>query len=146
MQSCLEIAIEICEIEHMLTFVSVDIEVSHEHDAVFSQCSRLVSTENIHRSKILNCIEFLDNDFLLRHFDRAFCEVCGDNERKHFRSKSDSDSERKEQCSGPALCETIYYKHNRHHDEHECNEKPAHFVDPFIKTRERSCPCEALCH
>src|SRR5699024_5972619 len=57
------------------------------------------------------------------------------NQREHFGCQTDGNCNRKKKCSLPVILRnSVNEKDKGNHDEHEFNQKPTDFVNPFIKT------------
>ena len=64
----------------------------------------LVGAEHVHRAEVLDGVEPLDDDLLLRHRQRALGEADRDDHRQHFRRQADGHGQREEEAPRFQLC------------------------------------------
>ena len=55
--------------------MTADIKVMLKNDIVLSQRAGFIGTQHVHRAKVLNGIQSLDDHFAPRHGDSAFRQV-----------------------------------------------------------------------
>ena len=76
----------------------MDIKRILQNDFILGQGSCLICTQNIDSPKVLDRIEFFDDDFFLGHDDGAFGKTRRNNHRQHFRSQTNPNAEGKDAC------------------------------------------------
>ena len=74
----------------------MDIKRILQNDFILGQGTCLISTQNINSPKVLDGIEFFDNDFFFCHDDGALSKTRGNNHRQHFRSQTNPNAEGKD--------------------------------------------------
>src|SRR5664280_2679044 len=84
--------VQIRVFQHSFAIIAANVEMSLEDDAILRQRACLVGAQDIHRAKILNRVQALHDDALLRHGDRALGEIDSDDHRQHFWRQSNCDS------------------------------------------------------
>ena len=70
-QARLEMADEIGVAQHLVAFLFEDVAMNFEDDVVNRERAGLVGAEHVHRAEVLDGVESLDDDFFLRHRERA---------------------------------------------------------------------------
>ena len=141
LQSRLEKTVEISMTQNTLLHIpaAIRIDILLQHNLVASQRTRLIGTKNIHRPKILDCIQILHNRLFLRHRHCPLRQIGSHNHRQHLRSQSHSHRNRKDKRFQPvALRQSVYQEHKRNHYQHETNQQEAHLTDTPVESR--SCP------
>ena len=63
-ESGLVVAIQVGVLQHFFVFVTVEVQVLDENDAVLRQGAGLIGAQNIDGAKILNGVKPLDDHFL----------------------------------------------------------------------------------
>ena len=105
-----------------------------QHNFILSQRAGFVGAENIHRAEVLNGVQVLNNDFLLRQFHRPARQRGGDNHRQHFRRQAYRDRERKQRRFPPvAFGIAVNDQHDRRHDQHKADQQHTDAADAFLK-------------
>ena len=74
----------------------MDIKRILQNDFILGQGSCLICTQNIDSPKVLDRIEFFDDDFFFCHDDGAFGKTRRNNHRQHFRRQTDSNAKGKD--------------------------------------------------
>ena len=98
-----EVAIEVGVRQHLGTFFAADIDVTGQCDFAVGQGAGFVGKQHIHGAKVLDGIEALDDDLLVRHGDGAFREVDRDDHRHHFGSEPNRNRRGKQKCFPPIM-------------------------------------------
>ena len=127
---------EIGVAQDFLALVFENVAMDFEDDVVNGQRAGLVGAEHVHRAEVLDGIEPLDDDLLLRHGQRALGQADRDDHRQHFRRQADGDRQREEKRLFPVvLGEAVDDEDQRHHHHHETNHQPGEFLDALVKRR-----------
>ena len=71
-QSGLVVAIEVSHFQHVIGFLTPDIHVPCEKDLVLGQSAGFIGAQYIHRTKVLDRVQPLDDDFFTRQNHCAF--------------------------------------------------------------------------
>jgi hypothetical protein len=134
LETGLIVAVQVGEFEDTGILSPVEIQVLLQHDAVLSQGSRLVSTQDVHRAEVLNRIQPLDDHLLARPRDRSAREIRGHDHRQHLGRQAYGHGRREKECFDPiALGDAIDEKHHRNHHQHEPNEHPGDTIDTLVE-------------
>ena len=133
-QAGLVVAVEVGKTQHFVRFLAKHVGVARQRDLVLRQRAGLVGTQHVHRAKVLDGVEPLDDDLSARQDHRALGQRGGDDHRQHFRRQADRHRQREQKRLGPvALGKAVDEKNNRHHDKRKANQQPADLVDADLK-------------
>ena len=125
LQSRLEVAVEVGELQYAEARLPNDITVPFKEDAVHRQRAGLVGAENVHRAEVLDGVQPLDDHLLVRHQEGAFGETDTYDHREHFRREPHRNRQREQERFAPVmLAEAIDEEDQRHHDDHEPKHQP----------------------
>ncbi len=134
LQAGLVIAVEVGEAEHLVRFATGDVGMAGECDLVLGQGAGLVGAQQVHRAEALDRVQAFDDHLLARQHHRPARERGGDDHRQHLWRQPDRHRERKQEGRGPVtLGEAVDQQHQRHHDEREADQQPAHLVHAKLK-------------
>ena len=138
LKSRLEITVEISVAQNAVFLVlgSIHVHVALQYDVVLRQGARLVGTENVHGTEILNGVQILYDGLLARHDHRSFRKVGGNNHRQHLGGKSHGHGDGEDEGLHPvALRNAVDQEHDRYHYEHEADEQQTHLGDSLVESR-----------
>ena len=122
--------------QHVVAIAVGHIDSLFENDPILRQGARLVRAEDIDRAEVLDRVQPLHDDFLLRHGHRAFGKVHRHNHRQHFRRQPHGHRKgEKERFRPVVLGQADNQKDDRDHDHHEADHEPGEAGDAFVKTR-----------
>src|SRR5271157_1320693 len=128
------VTIEVAILEHFITGISLHVQVLLKYDLSLGDGTGLVGAQYIHRSEVLDGIEALDNDFLLRHVEGALGQVDRHDHGQHFGGQPNSYCHGKQKCFQPVVfAETIDQEDSRNHNGYKTNHEPGEFVYPLVE-------------
>ncbi len=105
-----------------------------QHDLVLGQGAGFVGAEDIHRAKVLDSVEVLDDHLLLREFYRPARQGRGDNHRQHFRGKPHRHREREQRRFPPvAFGIAVNQQHDGRHHQHKADQQHADAANPLLE-------------
>ena len=86
--ACLEIAVEVGMAQNARILPAVDIPVILQHHLVLRKRAGLVGAQHVHRAKVLNRVEVLNDRLLFTHGHGALGKTRGNNHGQHLGSQT----------------------------------------------------------
>src|SRR5579862_4462847 len=147
LQAGLKMADEIGVAQDGIAFVFEDVAMELKDDVVDGQRAGLIGAQHIHRTEVLDGVEFFDDNLLFRHGESAFGEADRNNHRQHFRREADGDSHGEQKRLLPIVLEhSIDDENHRYHDHHERDHQPHKMLYTTIEGGDDLRAGEALGH
>ena len=105
-----------------------------QHDFILGQGAGFIGAEDVHRAKILNGVEVLHDNLLLRQLHRPARQRRGDDHRQHLRRQANRHRQREQRRLPPvAFGVAIDQQHHRGHHQHKADQQHAHPTDAFLE-------------
>ena len=129
-------ALQISQVEGLLTFVAQNIGVVLEHRGVFGQRAGLVHAHHIHGAQRLHGVDVLNDDLLAFKAARTARKANTRDDRQHFGNQPNSRTQGKQQRLRPvAQYKAANHNDNRQHDEHTPYQRSADTLGAGAKLR-----------
>ena len=105
-----------------------------ENDLALGDGAGFIRAQHVHGAKILDGIQPLDDDLLLRHGNGALRQIDSHDHRQHFRGQTHGDCQGKQKGFQPVvLAQSVEDKHQRNHHQHESDHQPGETVHPAVE-------------
>ena len=130
----LKIAVDVAEFQHSVTGIAARVNILFQDDFALGDGAGLIGAEHIHRAKILDRIQALDDYLLFGHGYGPLREICRDNHRQHLGGHPHRDRDREEESLQPiVLAQTIDEDHRGNHNHHKAQHQPGELVDALVE-------------
>ena len=93
-QAGLVVAVEPGGMQYPLADLAGDVGMVLQHNLILGQGAGFISAEDVHRAEILNGVEVLHDDLLLRQLHRPARQRRSDDHRQHLRRQADRHRQR----------------------------------------------------
>ena len=134
-QAGLKMADQIGVAQHLLVFVFEHVAIDFQDDVIQRERARLVGAQHVHRPKVLNRVQPLDDDLFPGHAEGALRKADRHDHRQHFRRQAHRHRQREEERFVPVMFgEAVNGKDQRDHDQHEPDHQPREFFHPALES------------
>ena len=132
-------ALQIREVEGLLTFVTQNVGVVLEYRGILGQRTRFVHAHHVHGAQRLHGVDVLNDDLLVFKAVRAARQADARDDRQHFGHQTNGRTQGKQQCLRPvAQHKASDHNDNRQHDEHAPYQGGTDALGTGAKLRTRS--------
>jgi hypothetical protein len=141
----LKVAVEVGQHQDVVVLVELNIAVLFQHHAIHGQRSSLVRAQNVHGAEVLDGVQALDDDLLLRHRDGALGKAHRHDHGQHFRRHAHGHGQREEEGFVPVVPgEAVDEENQRNHHDHESDHQPGEAADALVEAGANRWPTMAL--
>src|SRR5450830_1910115 len=114
-----------------------DIKMALEDNTILRERAGLVRAQHVHCPEVLDRVEALDDDLLLRHRHGTLGQIDRHDHRQHLWRESHRHGDREQQRLEPiALGQAVDHEHKRGHHHDETEHQPGKPGDALVEARE----------